>query len=112
MSLFKLARRLLSMNDARDVWADASPAAPRLGLQQLEDRTTPLVNIVGPDANGIMTVTNNAAAENVTIDTTSFAGFITFTTTNNVPTFAAPVVAAPGGNAKIPTAGVKAIDCG
>lgn len=110
MSLFKLARRLLSMNDARDVWADASPAAPRLGLQQLEDRTTPLVNIVGPDANGIMKVTNNAAAENVTIDTTTFAGFITFTTTTNPPTFAAPVVAAPGGNAKIPTAGVKAID--
>ncbi len=111
MPLPKFVRRLLSLSEASKFWAENPPAAKtRLGLQLLEDRTTPLVNIVGPDANGIMNVTNNAVAENVTIDTTTFAGFITFTTTTNVPTFAAPVVAAPGGNAKIPTAGVKAID--
>mgnify|MGYP001807031647 CR=1 FL=1 len=108
MALHKLARRLLSLTQAREFWS-ASPSA-KLGVERMEDRTVPTVTIVAPDANGIVRVSNNAGAENVTIDTTTNAGFVTFTTTNNVPVFVAPVQASPGGNAKVAVGGIKAIE--
>jgi hypothetical protein len=111
MSLFKLARRLLSVNDARDVWADSAPATTRLGCEQMEDRTTPAVTATV--AGGVLTLTNNdAAAEAVSIDTTTTAGFITVLKaaggTNNVTAGAG--TAATGTGAKVAVAGINAIN--
>lgn len=58
MPLLKLARRLLSLNEAREFWS-ASPAA-KLGVEQMEDRSTPAVTVNFSNATGIATITNDA----------------------------------------------------
>jgi hypothetical protein len=108
MALSKLARRLLSLTEAREFWA-ATPSA-KLSVEQMEDRTTPAVTAAV--AGGVLTLINNDAAnEGVTIDTTTNAGFITVlkgaTATNNVTAGAGTV--ATGTGAKVAVAGITTI---
>jgi hypothetical protein len=94
MAFRKVVRRLLSMVDALNgYWKCADAASPassqarltRPDLEPLEERTVPTVTLTGPDANGIASITNDATAETIRIDTTTNAGNITVTTTTNPP---------------------------
>lgn len=108
MALLKLARRLLSLKDAREFWS-ASPTTT-LGVEQMEDRTTPAVTAAV--AGSVLTLVNDDAAnEGVTVDTTTNAGFITVlkgaTGTNNVTAGAG--TAATGTGAKVAVGGITGI---
>lgn len=63
MALLKLARRLLSLTQAREFWADTPSAASgtRLSVERMEDRTNPAVTVNFVAATGIATIANDAA---------------------------------------------------
>ena len=116
MSIRKLARRLLSPSSVQGFWAGADHPSRnvRLGTDafHLEDRTVPTVTAAFDAATGILSLTNNNAAdEALQIDGgTTTAGFITVTKTTNNITLGTGVADAGGGNAKVAVAGVKIIN--
>lgn len=115
MSIRKFARRLLSLSAAQGYWKSDGvrpTRAPRLGAESLEDRTVPTVTVNAPNAAGIVTVVNDAVAETVSVDTTTNAGFITFTTVTNPPVDGdggGTAVTVTGNQAKVAVGGVKGI---
>ncbi len=105
MALLKLARRLLSLKDAREFWS-ASPSA-KLGVEQMEDRTTPTFTLTNAANAATVEITSDNATDTLTIGVS--AGFITFATPVSVHTRGGTVVN-DGGNSKVSLGGIKAIN--